>query len=32
LHKRQISMRDVIAKDVTMCPTSTIGSPGMLMS
>jgi hypothetical protein len=25
-------MRDAIAKDGTMCPVSTVGSPGMLMS
>ncbi len=32
LHKVQIPMRDVIAKDGTMCPVSTVRSPGMLMS
>ncbi len=32
LHKGQIPMRDAIAKDGTMCPVSTVGSPGMLMS
>jgi hypothetical protein len=32
LHKGQIPMRDAIAKDGTMCPVSTVGSPGMMMS
>jgi hypothetical protein len=32
LHKGQTPMRDVIAKDRTMCPVSTVGSPCMLIS
>jgi hypothetical protein len=32
LHKGQITMRDVIAKDGTMCPVSTVESPGIPMS
>jgi hypothetical protein len=32
LHKGQIPIRDLIVKDWMMCPVSTVGRPGMLMS